>query len=52
MKTSDKNFDKLDHILLSLTFNDNYPFAPPFVSQRKNLLQISSYSFRYVLFDL
>lgn len=34
MKTSEKNFDKLDHILLSLTFNDNYPFAPPFVSRR------------------
>ncbi|CAF2640258.1 unnamed protein product [Rotaria sp. Silwood2] len=31
MKVSDKNFDKLDHILLSLSFNDNYPFAPPFV---------------------
>ncbi|UJR38242.1 hypothetical protein I4U23_030915 [Adineta vaga] len=31
MKTSEKNLDKLDHILLSFTFNDNYPFAPPFV---------------------
>lgn len=31
MKASDKNFDKLDHILLNLTFNDNYPFSPPFV---------------------
>ncbi|CAF2490620.1 unnamed protein product [Rotaria sp. Silwood2] len=31
MKVSDKNFDKLDHILLNLSFNDNYPFAPPFV---------------------
>ncbi len=33
MKASDKNFDKLDHILLNLSFNDNYPFAPPFVSE-------------------
>jgi len=31
MKASDKNLDKLDHILLNLSFNDNYPFAPPFV---------------------
>ncbi|CAF0939707.1 unnamed protein product [Adineta steineri] len=31
MKLSEKNFDKLDHILLNLSFNDNYPFAPPFV---------------------
>jgi len=31
MKISEKNFDKLDHILLNLSFNDNYPFAPPFV---------------------
>ncbi|CAF3372035.1 unnamed protein product [Rotaria socialis] len=31
MKLSEKNIDKLDHILLSLTFNDTYPFAPPFV---------------------
>ncbi len=37
MKVSDKNFDKLDHILLNLSFNDNYPFAPPFVSQTKNI---------------
>ncbi|CAF3761830.1 unnamed protein product [Rotaria sordida] len=31
MKASEKNVDKLDHILLNLSFNDNYPFAPPFV---------------------
>jgi ubiquitin-conjugating enzyme E2 Q len=31
MKVSEKNFDKLDHILLNLSFNDNYPFSPPFV---------------------
>ncbi|CAF0918188.1 unnamed protein product [Rotaria sp. Silwood1] len=31
MKASEKNFDKLDHILLNLSFNDNYPFTPPFV---------------------
>lgn len=31
MKASEKNLDNLDHILLNLSFNDNYPFSPPFV---------------------
>lgn len=53
MKTSDKNFDKLDHILLNLSFNDNYPFAPPFVSTSPALsLKHPSILARYALFDL
>ena len=44
MKVSEKNFDKLDHILMSLTFNDNYPFAPPFVSSKTNPYSVSSMS--------
>ena len=50
MKLSEKNFDKLDHILINLSFNDNYPFAPPFVS-RFSSLSLISISHRYVLFD-
>ncbi len=53
MKVSEKNFDKLDHILLNLSFNDNYPFSPPFVSKHTYFIfQLSIILSRYVLFDL
>ncbi|CAF0820803.1 unnamed protein product [Didymodactylos carnosus] len=30
LKNHEKNVNKLDHILLNLSFTDNYPFSPPF----------------------